>query len=477
MLCATISGPSFFEAKQQLLHSLPFVDSIELRIDCLLSLSSDQLKHLVCLAKKPILTLRRHASLSEIAWVERTMELAKLQPDYLDIDKDFPKEALRKIRNQYPNIKIILSYHSQTSEHVPTLYNEMLKQQAHHYKIAITSTKSVDALRLIQIKKHLPENTTVLCMGNEGIASRILSPLMKNAINYASGIHAPKVAPGQLSIEDLLAYNYANLSSEARIYGLIGNPIDRSISHLSHNKLFSELHMKTSYIKILLSSADLKEFFSLTRDLPFGGLSVTMPFKTDVLDYIDVFDPSVKHCQSCNTLVFNENKITGHNTDGLGLLNLLKRKNIAVHNTHVGIVGSGGAAKAIATTFAYSGACISIFNRTEENGKKLAELCNGNAFPLSSLSEKHAIDILILCLPPHVKIPEIFPPVVIDINTLPKESPYTRKAKAQGCHVLYGYEMFAEQALLQFSLWFPGSLSQDDSERFRINVENIVNTM
>ncbi|WP_375793099.1 bifunctional 3-dehydroquinate dehydratase/shikimate dehydrogenase [Chlamydia sp. 12-01] len=477
MLCATISGPSFSEAKQQLLYSLPLVDSIELRIDYLLSLSPNQLKHLVSLAKKPILTLRKHTSFSETVWVERTMELAKLQPDYLDIDKDFPKTALKRIQNQYPDIKIILSYHSETSEHVPDIYNKMLKQQAHHYKIAITSTKSIDTLRCIQIKKSLPENTTLLCMGNEGIASRILSPLIKNAINYASGINAPKVAPGQLSIEDLLAYNYSNLSSEASIYGLIGNPVDRSISHLSHNKLFSELQLQVSYIKILLSSHELKEFFSLARDLPFRGLSVTMPLKTDVLDYIDILDTSVKHCQSCNTLVFNNNKITGYNTDGSGLLNLLKRKNIALQNTHVAIVGSGGAAMAIATTFADSGAHISIFNRTEANAKKLAELCNGNAFPLSSLSENHNVDILILCLPPNVEIPEVFPPVIIDINTLPKETAYTKKAKNQGCQILYGYEMFAEQALLQFSLWFPKKLSEEDSKRFRISVENIVNAM
>ncbi len=477
MLCATISGPTFAEAEQQLLHSLPLVDSIELRIDYLLSLSSDELKHLIALAKKPILTLRKNPSLSEIAWIERTIQLAKLQPEYLDIDKDFPKEALAKIQKNYPNIKIILSYHSDTSEHIPNLCNEMLRRQAHHYKIAITSTKSIDTLRCIQIKKHLPENTTLLCMGNAGIASRILSPLMKNAINYASGINAPKVAQGQLSIEDLLAYNYTNLSSESHIYGLIGNPVDRSISHLSHNKLFSELQLNMSYIKILLTPYELNEFFSLTRDLPFGGLSVTMPFKTDVLEYIDILDPSVQQCQSCNTLVFRDNKIAGYNTDGLGLLNLLKRKNILLQNKHVGIVGSGGAAKAIATTFADSGAQISIFNRTKTHAEKLSVLCHGQAFPLNALSENHNIDILILCLPPDVEIPEIYPPVIIDINTLPKESLYTKKAKERGCQILYGYEMFAEQALLQFSLWFPDKLSQENREQFRLSVENIINAM
>lgn len=157
MLCATISGPTFAEAKQQLLHSLPLVDSIELRIDCLLSLSSNELKHLVSLAKKPILTLRKHTSLSEIAWIERTLQLAELQPEYLDIDKDFPKEALAKIQKNYPKIKIILSYHSETSEHIPNLCKEMLRQQAHHYKIAITSTKSTDTLRCIQIKNTCPK--------------------------------------------------------------------------------------------------------------------------------------------------------------------------------------------------------------------------------------------------------------------------------------------------------------------------------
>ncbi|EPP39011.1 shikimate / quinate 5-dehydrogenase family protein, partial [Chlamydia psittaci 84-8471/1] len=78
-------------------------------------------------------------------------------------------------------------------------------------------------------------------------------------------------------------------------------------------KLFSELQLNMSYIKILLTPYELNEFFSLTRDLPFGGLSVTMPFKTDVLEYIDILDPSVQQCQSCNTLVFRDNKIAGYN--------------------------------------------------------------------------------------------------------------------------------------------------------------------
>ncbi|WP_348662936.1 bifunctional 3-dehydroquinate dehydratase/shikimate dehydrogenase [Chlamydia vaughanii] len=477
MLCATVSGPSFIEAQQQILHSRSFVDSIELRIDYLLSLSNNEITELVALAKQPILTLKKHPSFSEDLWIQRVIDLAKLGPEYLDIDKDFPQEALKHIRKKYPNVKIILSFHSDTEEHISNLYDEMAKQEAHHYKIAITPKSSLNTFRYIKIKKQLPNNTTVLCMGTSGTASRILSPIINNGINYAAAINAPKAAPGQLSLPDLLAYNYFGLSSESRIYGLIGNPVDRSISHISHNKLFSDLHLPASYIKILLETQELKEFVSLTRELPFGGLSVTMPFKTAILDFIDVLDVSAKNCQSCNTLVFNNNEITGYNTDGQGLLNLLKNKNIKLHATQVGIVGSGGSAKAIATTLASSGANIHIFNRTEAHAKELAELCCGKAFPLSALSHHSPIDILILCVPPNVEIPEVFPPVIIDINTLPKESNYTKKAKEHGCQILYGYEMFAQQALLQFSLWFPEKISQKDQETFLLNVENTVSTM
>ncbi|ANG65806.1 bifunctional 3-dehydroquinate dehydratase/shikimate dehydrogenase [Chlamydia gallinacea] len=477
MLCATISGPSFKEAQQQILHSLPFVDSIELRIDYLLSLSEEEIHELIILAKHPILTLKRLAHTPQEVWVQQVMNLARLQPEYLDIDYTFPKEALNHIRKYYPKIKILLSFHSDTYEHLPTIYKNLAQTPAHEYKLAISPRNSLETFHCLQYKNHLPENTTLLCMGEVGIPSRILSPLIKNKKNYTAAPYSSPVAPGQLPLKELLTYNYANLSEKSQIYGLIGNPIDRSISHISHNQLFANLHLSASYIKILLEFHELEAFISLSRELPFRGLSVTTPFKTEIINYIDVLDPSVHQCQACNTLVFKNNTLIGYNTDGLGMIHLLNAKGISLKNSRLGIVGAGGAAKAIALACAHAGANISIFNRSSTPGIQLANLCGGSFFPLNELSPTQAIDILILCLPPNTPFPEIFPPIILDINTLPKESTYTKKAKHRGCYILYGYELFAQQALLQFALWLPTPLSQHQHDEFLIHIENIMHSV
>ncbi|AHK63359.1 Shikimate dehydrogenase (NADP(+)) [Chlamydia avium] len=477
MLCAIINGPSFIEAKQQILNSLPFVESIELRIDHLSSLSEEEIHKLVVLAKKPILTLKQIESIPHETWVKQVINLAKFHPEYLDIDYSFPKDALSHIQRCYPDIKILLSFHSDTHVHLPTIYKNMLKIPAHEYKLAVSPTSSLETFHYIRYKNQLPENTTLICMGDIGVPSRILSPLMKNKRNYISAPHVPPIAPGQLSLDKLLDYNYTHLSEKSHIYGLIGNPVNRSISHISHNKLFSDLKLSASYIKILLAPEELEPFITLSQELPFKGLSITMPFKTKILKYIDVLDSSATQCQACNTLVFKNKTLIGYNTDGLGAIRLFSNKGISIKGSRIGIIGAGGTAKAIASACAHLGADIYIFNRSIAPGAHLADLCGGSFFPLNELSNKHLIDILILCLPPEVSFPEIFPPTILDVNTLPKESSYIKKAKQKGCRILYGYELFAQQALLQFSLWFPKTISQQHCDQFLVYIENIMNSM
>ncbi|WP_201457103.1 bifunctional 3-dehydroquinate dehydratase/shikimate dehydrogenase [Chlamydia sp. 17-3921] len=477
MLCATISGPSFSKAKQQILDSLPLVDSIELRIDAMPNLSNKELSSLIAIAKSPICTFKKSLAPSTATWIKKIQELAALSPTYLDIDKDFPIEVLQQIQKSYPNIKIILSYHSEKNENLHEIHCEMLSTPANYYKIVVSPETTIETLKYMKSAYSLPKNTTTLCLGEQGLASRIFSPLVGNAINYAAGVHTFPVAPGQPYIQDLLAYNYKNISKGASIYGLIGSPIDRSLSHITHNKLFSKLNLNASYIKLAITPEQLSEFFRVAKNLPFQGLSVTMPLKTTVLNYVDILDDTAKQCGSVNTLIFREGVTFGHNTDGLGILNLLNLHKIPIKNQHIAILGAGGAAKAIATTLANHGAQIHIFNRTRQHTEELAQRCNGKAYSLQEFKEFSYSDMVINTLPSNIDFPWRFPPIVIDINTLPKETHYTRIAKQQGSFVLYGYEMFIEQALLQFALWFPKILSQKFCNFFRKDVQNLMNSL
>nr|CRI43176.1 Shikimate biosynthesis protein AroDE [Chlamydia pneumoniae] len=474
MLCATVSGPSFCEAKQQILKSLHLVDIIELRLDLINELDDQELHTLITTAQNPILTFRQHKEMSTALWIQKLYSLAKLEPKWMDIDVSLPKTALQTIRKSHPKIKLILSYHTDKNEDLDAIYNEMLATPAEIYKIVLSPENSSEALNYIKKARLLPKPSTVLCMGTHGLPSRVLSPLISNAMNYAAGISAPQVAPGQPKLEELLSYNYSKLSEKSHIYGLIGDPVDRSISHLSHNFLLSKLSLNATYIKFPVTIGEVVTFFSAIRDLPFSGLSVTMPLKTAIFDHVDALDASAQLCESINTLVFRNQKILGYNTDGEGVAKLLKQKNISVNNKHIAIVGAGGAAKAIAATLAMQGATLHIFNRTLSSAAALATCCKGKAYPLGSLENFKTIDIIINCLPPEVTFPWRFPPIVMDINTKPHPSPYLERAQKHGSLIIHGYEMFIEQALLQFALWFPDFLTPESCDSFRNYVKNFM---
>lgn len=333
---------------------------------------------------------------------------------------------------------------------------------------------TIQALQYLAIKTKLPTNTSVLGIGPYSIYSRLLSPIIGNPMNYTYGQHAKPMAPGQLSIQDLHIYNYDQLSSEGGSFALIGEYTDRSISHLANNELFREWKLPYCHLKCSLKQHELKDFLSVAKQLPFKGLSVTAPFKKEVLQYVDHIDPLAQSCQSTNTLTFNNKEIIAHNTDGEGLAKLLEHKLIPIHGQKVAILGAGGAAYAICHSLAIRGAHLTIFNRSIDKAKHLANLCDGQAFSLDLFANQHSFDLIISCLIPGVPIPPTFAPTIVDINTLPKESNYTNQAKQLGCSIIYGYEMFAEQGILQFHIWFPNQFDQHMEEFFREKVKSII---
>ncbi len=179
MLCTIIRGPSFLEARNQLLRSLKKCRCFEMRAD-LLTVSDAELQKLILLAPISVLTWKKPPSCTPQAWVKKIQSLAKLHPTYLDLDKDFPEEEILHIRHLHPNIKIIRSLH--TSEHtdITQLYTQMLASSIDYYKLAVSPASTTDLLNICRQKHSLPQNTTVLCLGKIGQSSRILSYFTKS---------------------------------------------------------------------------------------------------------------------------------------------------------------------------------------------------------------------------------------------------------------------------------------------------------
>lgn len=343
----------------------------------------------------------------------------------------------------------VASYHNfeETPEDLDLLFAQMQSQPAAIYKIATMARSGLDALRMARFVQRMAEKghqLIGLCMGEDGIPTRVLSPIVGNVWNYTF-IDTPS-APGQLSIDALSTYNYRHLSPKTALFGLIGNPIGQSRSYITHNAYYREKGVDAVYVRIRLEADELERALSLMQKIGFKGLSVTIPYKEKILPFIDHLDPKAREIGAVNTLKFTPEGIYGYNTDAQGGIEALGED---MAGKKIVCLGAGGAAKALAYEARKRGAEVLLFNR--------AQMAAG--IPKS-------YDILINATPNPCPIdPEAIVPgcTVMEINTRFTETELLKAAQAKGCRIVLGMEMFWRQALLQFELWQISSLPKTPS--------------
>lgn len=470
MICVVIRGPTYHDVRQQISQAVNVADLLELRLDLFESLDLHALRELRATFSIPmIFTLRssvergKYTGTEEMRLVE-IWRLAELNPEYLDLEYHIALEFIDEISSRFPAIKLILSLHdfSDMPEDLEGLYRKMQKIPASFYKLAVTANSCIDALRLMCWAKGKDEKLIVISMGDHGQASRILGPVIGSPITYAALEEGQECAPGQLSAEKLInRYRHKALTKDIAIYGLVGDPVTQSISDETHNRWFTNHGIDAVYIKFQVRSEELSEFIRYAKRLGVRGLSVTMPLKEQVIPFLDEIDPMAQDMGAVNTLVFDEGKILGYNTDGIGALNAIEKRCL-VQNRRVIIMGAGGAAKAIAYEALRRRANVTLLNRDAEKAMQIARRlhCQGGSLEDLALWAQKGYDILINSTPVSLPVdPEHLLPqaIVMDITTKPKITPFLRMAKERGCQTIYGFEMFSEQAYGQFSLWFANS--------------------
>ena len=164
------------------------------------------------------------------------------------------------------------------------------------------------------------------------------------------------------------------------VYGIIGNPLTHSLSPAMHNTAFKALKVNAVYK--LFPLADRQELKLFMEDLkednnPISGLNVTVPYKQDVLPYLDIIDPLAEKIGAVNTLVIDHTrKIHGFNTDGPGFLSHLTDLKFDLNGKRVAILGAGGTARAIISVLCLlpqGPERITLYNRTRANAEVLAQ--------------------------------------------------------------------------------------------------------
>jgi len=260
------------------------------------------------------------------------------------------------------------------------------------------------------------------------------------------------------------------ISTKTQVCAVIGNPVSHSLSPAIHNAAFE--HLGLDFVYVACPVEDVKGALAGMRALKnFRGLSVTIPHKIEVMNYVDEISPADRKIGSINTVIHDGDRLIGLGTDGAGALKALTDSGVTLDGKNVLMLGAGGAARAIAFTLALNTglAELALLDIVEaqlqglksdlQNGTEAVitgELMNDKA--LADAMEK--ADLIINCTPVgmHPKVDAsvvpagLFRPgqVVFDVVYTPLETKLLADARARGLKGISGVEMFINQAALQF---------------------------
>jgi len=262
------------------------------------------------------------------------------------------------------------------------------------------------------------------------------------------------------------------ISGKTKVCGVIGDPIEHTLSPVMQNAAFNDLELDFIYVAFRVKTEELESAMSGMRSLGIHGLNVTMPHKNAVIKYLDEIDPAAKFIGAVNTILNDHGKLIGFNTDGVGALKALNENGVNLNGKKLLLLGAGGAAKAIAFDAAKEVEELIILNRTAEKAKQLAEVLRrkfnkkitGKSLSANLIKEElKDSDILInatsVGMHPNIDQTLVDPKwlrpdlCVMDIVYNPIETRLTKDAKCMGAKVIGGIEMLIYQGAASFEIW------------------------
>jgi len=354
---------------------------------------------------------------------------------------------------------------------------------------------NIEAFQIIE-QRHRP--TIALCMGEEGLASRVLAKKFGALVTYVAVEDGAGTAPGQPSVAQIKSlYRWDQINAATQVFGVIGHPVGHSISPAFHNAGFDATGFNGIYLPMPIPPE--YEHFKATvatwlacESLHFKGASVTIPHKQNLLRFVQEtggeIEPLSAKIGAANTLIVRpDGKLFACNTDYGAALDAvcdglsITRDQLA--GKRIAVLGAGGAARAIVAGFAHYGATVVIYNRTFDKAAQLASdfhnqptqhSGSGSGSGSGSKSKVVAAKMDKLCdsccevyinctsvgMSPSIDatamdsaITSALSPgtVVFDTVYNPLETRLLREARAAGCVTISGAEMFIRQGADQFT--------------------------
>jgi 3-dehydroquinate dehydratase/shikimate dehydrogenase len=379
----------------------------------------------------------------------------------LESAEEAKKGELEKLKEA--GAALIVSFHDfKATGNLDAIYKRIEPFKADFVKIVPTAKTLTDNVTLMRFIERMSDSANIIgiCMGDAGVISRVLGLRAGSAFTFAAATQGEETAPGQIAARTLIeTYRIDQVDAATKIYGVVGNPVRHSMSPAMMNAAFRRETVNAVYLA--LQTPDLKDLAKLVQEIPLQGLSVTMPFKQDILPLLENTDPLTAKIGACNTVLrAQDGKLYGFNTDVAGITVPLERR-MPLKGAKVLVLGAGGSGRAAVFGLREKGAEVHILNRTPETATKLAKQSGAKVFKRDQLA-KTTFDIVINSTPigmagnkgaQLLDDKELNAKLVFDLVYNPIETPLIRLARQKGIPIVTGVEMFVQQGARQFEIW------------------------
>ncbi|MBP1924698.1 shikimate dehydrogenase [Sedimentibacter acidaminivorans] len=283
------------------------------------------------------------------------------------------------------------------------------------------------------------------------------------------------------------------ITVDTKMIALLGKPLRQSFSPRMQNEAYEAAGLDYHYFPVEVENDHLGDVINGLKYMNFVGFAVTKPNKIEVMQYLDEIDELAEKMGSCNTIVNNNGKLKGYNTDGEGFVrSLLSETDCKLEDSVFFCFGAGGAGRAICSTLAFRGAKkIYIVDKFKESSKSLVEDINTKFAPVAELvsfenveeiNKKVSLSNVVINasgigMYPHLDEVPVSKEslnssqICFDATYNPLKTKFLVEAESIGCKILNGIGMVINQGVIQYSLW---TGLPEPIETFTKSIEKIV---
>ena len=491
-ICICLSGKTLAQNLEVLDKNRPFVDIAELRVDCLDPDERFLIRRFPEMAGVPvILSIKRliHGGSYSGGEGARITMLAKglayAEADqrrnfaYVDLEEDLDVPSLEEAARTFGTKIIRSSYNVEgIDEDLAGKIRKLRRIGDEIVKVSMTPKSLDDVIKVYRAAQKTKSINKILhCMGEFAVVPSILAEFFGSTISYSYPVDDLSVIePDELSPRDLgELYRFRNITGKTKIFAVSGYPLKVTDSPRFFNTVYELEQHDAVFIPIPTDS--VQSLLRLAQEIGISGISVTVPYKEEILPCLAFKSQDVTSTGACNTMIAGSIGWMGYNTDGAGfsdsLLSFIGRKDL--RGRRLTIVGAGGIARAIAAEVHRLRGKALIVNRTLARARALAEPYRFKWAGLDSrganLMDRYS-NIIIQATPvgmePHENedLTEIYEfsgrEIVIDLVYKPEKTRCLLRAEKAGCRTLNGHDILRRQAQLQYTHFigdeFPPSL-------------------